>query len=145
MSVGKFAKEEDYIEKRRTELNASEAGKGDTWAESWIRDRQAAYEPKFIKLFTDHSKMTIDPNSKYTIVFHTTSMEPGYNVGVWRGNAYINATASIVETANRSNEIAVVSLNQIKGKMPMGSDFATSWRIAECYARSGRELAQRIK
>lgn len=145
MSVGKFGKEEDYIDKRRKELNDSEPGKGDKWAESWISDRKAAYEPKFIKLFTEHSKMAIDAAAKYTLIFHTTSMEPGYNVGVWRGSAFIDAVATIVETANKTNVIAVVDLKEVKGKMPMGTDFATSWRIAESYARAGRELAQLIK
>ena len=145
MSVGKFAKEEDYIAKRRTEMNTKEAGLGDKWAESWVNDRKAAYEPKFVTLFTDYSKKTISADAPYTLIFHTTFTEPGYNVGVWRGDALINAIVTIVETKNRNNIIAEISLSGSKGRMAMGSDFATSWRIAECYARAGRELAKRMK
>lgn len=145
MSVGKFSKEEDYIEKRKSEMNSKEPGSGDKWATSWISDRKDAYEPKFIKLFTEHSSMKIEPEAKYTLIFHTKTMEPGYNVGVWRGNAYIDAIATVVETANQANTIAIIDLKDVKGKMPMGTDFATSWRIAESYARAGREIAQLIK
>lgn len=145
ISAGKFNKEEDYIEKRKKELNEKEAGSGDKWAASWISDRKAAYEPKFIQLFTDYGNLKIAADAKYTMIFHTTFIEPGYNVGVWRGDALINATATIVETANKNNVLAVVDIIGSKGRMAMGSDFATSWRIAECYARAGRELAKFIK
>lgn len=143
LHVGKMT-EADYIAKRQNEMNKKEAGKGDKWVSDWKADRKGAYEPKFIKLFEDHSKRSIDPNAKYTLVFNTTFIEPGYNVGVSRGNAYIDGVATIVETANRSNIIAVITVADAKGKMPFGSDFASSWRIAESYARAGRELAQVI-
>ena len=54
MAVGKFDKEEDYIEKKKTEYNEKEAGKGDTWAESWVSDRETRYEPKFETLFNKY-------------------------------------------------------------------------------------------
>lgn len=50
MAVGKFKKESDYIEKRRKEINEKEAGKGDSWAESWVSDRESRFEPKFLEL-----------------------------------------------------------------------------------------------
>ena len=89
--------------------------------------------------------MTESPSAKYTILFNTTFIEPGFNVGVASKPAYINGIAFIVETKNKSNIIAEISIDNAKGIMPMGTDFASSWRIGESYARAGRELARFLK
>ena len=46
MMVGDDGKEENYIKRKTTELNAKEAGTGDTWAIKWQEDKQMRYEPK---------------------------------------------------------------------------------------------------
>lgn len=145
MIVGKM-KESDYVAQKREEYNKQEAGKGDKWASSWVSDRERAYEPKFIKLFTEASKTTQDVNAPYTIIFNTTFTEPGFSVG-WpvKKNALITGTATVVETNNKSNVLAKFSVENAPGRMAMGVDFAVSWRIAEAYAMAGRELAKFIR
>ncbi|HVM87719.1 MAG TPA: hypothetical protein VMT76_05990 [Puia sp.] len=143
MGVGKFDKEQDYISKKKDEYNKKEAGKGDTWAESWVSDRKHEYEPSFIDLFEKHSDMTVSLKpAKYTMIFHTTYTEPGYNIYVTRKNASIDAEVTIVETANRANVIAVISIRRAPGRTFGGNDYDTGVRIKECYADAGKYLGK---
>ena len=152
VSVGKFPDEKDYIKKKTDEYNAKEAGKGDIWAKNWINDREARYEPKFTDLYLLTSHKTLSKDAKYTLIFKTKSIEPGYNVaggfgmGIYGGrkNAEIDAEVWIVETANRSNKIAVLTVNNAPGGTWGGYDFDTGTRIAESYAISGKKLAKYI-
>ena len=116
MSVGKYKKEEDYIDAKKAEYNKKEPGRGDNWAKSWVKDRESRFEPDFIKLFSENSGMEVSDKGKYTLIFHTTSTEPGYNIAISRKNAYIDAEVLIVETANRSNVIAKLSLDNAPGR-----------------------------
>jgi hypothetical protein len=145
MSVGKFEHESDYIEKKKAEYNSKEPGRGDSWAKSWISDRKMVFEPKFIDLFEKTSDMTVKATAKYTIIFHTTTTEPGYNIYISKKNAEIDAEATIVETANRSKIIAVIAVKNAPGRTFSGNDFATGERIAECYAVAGKKLSKFIK
>jgi len=147
ISVGKFADEKDYIKKKTDEYNAKEAGKGDTWAKNWINDREARYQPKFIDLYTLTSSKTISKDAKYTLIFKTRSIEPGYNIagGMMIGgrkSASVDAEVWIVETANRSNRIAVITVDNAPGGTWSGYDYDTGSRISESYAISGKKLAK---
>lgn len=145
MSVGKFEDEKDYIDKKKTEYNDKESGRGDKWEKTWVADRKMVFEPKFIELFEKNTEMTVTPAAKYTMIFHTTRTEPGYNIYITKKNAEINAEVTIVETANRKKVIAVISIKNAPGRTFGGNDFATGDRIAECYAVSGKKLGKFIK
>lgn len=145
MSVGKFDREEDYVAKKKEDYNNKEAGRGDTWAKAWVDDRKNRFEPKFEELFTEYSNKTNSKNAKYTLIFKTTFTEPGYNVGVMRKNAQINATVLIVETANPSNVIAKIAVDKALGRTFGGYDFDTGGRIAEAYADAGKALGKYLK
>ena len=41
MSVGKYDKEADYIKAKTDEYNKKEPGRGDSWAKSWVADRES--------------------------------------------------------------------------------------------------------
>ncbi|TWF39025.1 hypothetical protein FHW36_106249 [Chitinophaga polysaccharea] len=142
LSVGKDS-EEDYVQKKTAEYNKKEPGKGDTWAKAWVADRASRYEPKFDELFNDNGDIKAGsfPNAKYTLIFHTTFIEPGFNVGVARKNSYIDAEVLIVETANKGKTLAKISVDNAPGRM-MGFDFDTGMRITESYAVAGKKLAK---
>lgn len=150
ISVGKFADEKEYIKKKTDEYNAKDPGRGDIWAKNWINDRQARYEPKFNDLYSITSKKTISKDAKYTLIFKTKSIEPGYNVAGGmvafggRKNAEIDAEVWIVETANRDKKIAVITIENAPGGVWGGYDYDTGTRIAESYAMSGKKLAKYI-
>jgi hypothetical protein len=145
MSVGKYENEKDYIAAKTEEYNKKEPGRGDRWAKNWIADRKTQFEPKFIDLFEKSSGMIVKPTAKYTLIFHTTSTEPGYNIYISKKNAEIDAEVTIVETANRSKTIAVISVKNAPGRTFSGEDYATSDRIQESYAVSGKKLGKFIK
>lgn len=150
VSVGKFNNEQDYIKKKTEEYNSKNPGRGDIWAKDWIADRQNRYEPKFIDLYTITSKKQISTDAKYTLIFKTKSVEPGYNIGGGmigfggRKNAEIDAEVWIVETANRDNVIAKITVDNAPGGTWGGYDYDTGTRIAESYAISGKKLAKYI-
>jgi hypothetical protein len=145
MSVGKYSKEQDYIDAKKQEYNKKEPGRGDTWAKSWVGDRKYRFEPKFNELFAESSKMTVSEKGKYTLIFHTTSTEPGYNIAISRKNAYIDAEILIVETASKSKVIARLTLDNAPGRTAFGSDYDTGERISEAYAKAGKSLGKYIK
>lgn len=145
LSVGKYKNEQDYIAAKTEEYNKKEAGKGDSWAASWKNDKASRFEPKFIELFTINSGMTENKNAKYTLVFKTLSIEPGFNIGITRKNAEIDAEVWIVETANRNNKVATFTISNVPGGTAFGYDFDTGLRISEAYANSGKKLGKHLK
>ncbi|HTN07529.1 hypothetical protein [Agriterribacter sp.] len=145
IGVGKFDKEADYIKTKTEEYNKKEAGKGDSWAKKWVDDREYRFQPKFDELFTKYSDLTIDNSAKYTIIFHTTFMEPGFNIGITRKNAFINGEVLIVETANKNKVIAKLSLDKAPGNSFWGNDYDTGERLSETYATAGKALGKFIK
>lgn len=145
MKVGKDGSEATYVKRRTTELNDKEAGRGDTWAKQWVADRKERFEPKFNELFEKHAKMSpLGTDSKYLLIVHTTFTEPGFNVGVARRPAYIDAEVTLVEAADPSKVLAKVMIDNAPGSGAMGYDFDTGFRLQESYAKAGKELGQFI-
>lgn len=145
LSVGKFKSEAEYIKAKTEEYNKKEAGKGDTWAASWAKDKAARFEPKFIELFNINSGMTESKSAKYTLIFKTLAIEPGYNIAISRKNAEIDAEVWIVETDNRDKKVCTLSISNVPGGTAFGYDFDTGLRISEAYANAGKKLAKYLK
>lgn len=142
LSVGKYDKEDDYIAKKVEDYNKGEAGKGEKWKESWKADRAARFEPKFELLFNETANnMKVNAaDAKYKAVVHTTFIEPGFNVGVTRKPAFINAEITFTEISS-GKEIAFVTVQNCPGRDAMGFDYDTGYRIEEAYAKLGKSLA----
>lgn len=147
MSVGKFDSEADYIAKKKDDYNKKEPGKGDQWAKDWVSDRHHLFEPKFIDLFEKETDINVSSahDAKYTLIYKTTSMEPGYNIYISRKNAETDAEVWIVETANPSKVIAKITVENAKGRTFGGNDYETGVRLAECYADAGKYLGKFIR
>jgi hypothetical protein len=147
MTIGKDGlPEADYIAKRKKELNDKEAGKGDTFAKKWVDDRQERFAPQFRELFTKHAALTtsIDEKATYTLIFHTTRTEPGWNVGVMRVPAFIDGEAILVETAHKDKVVARITVVKSPGRDAWGLDFETGVRLQEAYGKAGKELGQLV-
>jgi hypothetical protein len=149
MGVGKFDKEDDYVAQKVADYNKSEAGKGDTWKTAWYNDRASRYEPKFELLFNGNMEarnLKCDKaasDAKYEMLIHTSFIEPGYNIGVMRKDAFINVEVKFVE-AGTGKEMAFVTILNCPGRGGMGYDFDTGFRIEEGYAKLGKSLASFI-
>jgi hypothetical protein len=147
MTVGsrKQKSEEEYVVNRKKELNEKEAGRGDKWSQAWVADRKDRFEPQFRELYSKHANMsTVDDDAKYTMIVHTTRTEPGWNVGVTRVPAFIDAEVIIVETANRDKVVAKLTVLNSPGRDAWGFDFDTGTRLQEAYAKAGKEVGQLV-
>jgi hypothetical protein len=140
-------KEPDYINRRRSEINAKTPGKGDTWAQEWVNDRKNRFEPRFNEAWTKESGVSVSPNAQYTIIFKTQYVEPGFKspMGFGNRNAEISGEAWVVETANPTHVIARISVFNAPGRAMFGADYDTGIRIQEGYATAGRGVARLIK
>ena len=145
LMIGDDGKEENYIKRKTTEMNAKEAGTGDTWAIKWQEDKAMRYEPKFILGYTNLSGMTVSKDAKYTMIFNTKALEPGYSIGISKRNAGIDGTATIVETANRGKILAKLSVERPEENKFRGAAFDAGSRIADAYYLSGQKVAKFIK
>ena len=145
--VGKFATEQEYLDKKAAEYNSKESGKGDAWKKAWVDDRKSRFEPKFEELFNkglgEKGLQVIQsrPDATYTMIVRTKFVEPGFNVGVMRKNAYVDYEIDIVESANKSTKVAELGMRNVPGAMAMGMDFDTGSRLAESYAKAGKTLS----
>ena len=79
------------------------------------------------------------------MIFKTTRTEPGWNVGVMRVPAYIDAEVWFVETANPDNVLAKISIKNSPGRDAFGMDYETGLRLQESYAKAGKSLGGFLK
>lgn len=88
--------------------------------------------------------MTAKADSKYTLIFNTTFIEPGYNVYVSRKNASLNGIATLVLTADRSKVLAKITADNIinYGNAVWGYDFDTGARLEGVYKSAGASIAK---
>jgi hypothetical protein len=137
--------EAEFVATKKDEYNKKEAGRGEKFAQSWVDDRPNRFEPQFRELFAKHSELTTaDDNAKYTLIFHTTHTETGYNIGISKRPAYIDGEAWVVETANKDKVIAKLTIDNVPGSQFGGYDYDTGTRLAECYAKAGKDIGKLI-
>ena len=144
MAIGDFNKEADYIKKRRDELNAKEPGSGDTWAIRWEEDKKKKFVEKFALGFTNLSNMTVDSNAKYTLIFNTRALEPGYQVGISKKNAGVDGNVTIVETAKRDKKLIILYVERAPDSKWRGAAFDAGSRIADAYYLDGQKVGKFI-
>jgi hypothetical protein len=147
--VGKFETEAAYIEKKKTEYNEDEPGKGDKWEEQWHADKENTYQRRFEEMMNTifiskdaNIVVAEDTDALYTLILKTTFLEPGFNVGISSKNASINVEVIFIETTDPDNHLALISMNKVPGNALFGSDFDVEQRIGAAYAQAGQKLAQ---
>lgn len=142
--------ESDYIDEKVKKYNSDERGKGDKWKKAWVNDRTTRFQPKFEEMFEKYLEdINMIPNenakdAKYTLLVKTTMIEPGWNIGLTKKPAFINATLIIFETNNPDKVIAEYKVLNVRGADVMGYDFDSGTRISESYAKLGKAFAKFI-
>lgn len=148
MRVGKFNTEEEFLQKKTTDYNNKEAGKGDKWAKTWKEDRAYKFQPKFEELINKVLKdkgvsvLPENTSAKYTIIVKTVFTDPGWNVGVSRKPAYVDFDILFIETGKPENVLAKILMRKVPGQDTMGYDFETGFRLQESYAKCGKSLGK---
>lgn len=145
MSVGGFGKEAAYIKKRTEELNTKEPGTGDSWAIKWEEDKKTIFVDKFVLGFTKQNKMTINKEAKYTLIFNTKALEPGYQVGISKQNAGVDGNVTIVETADRTKKLVVLFVQRAEDSKWRGAAFDAASRIGDAYYLDGQKVGKFIE
>lgn len=144
--VGKFATEAEYVNEKVTELNKKEAGKGDTWKGKWDTQKDAVFTPKFETLINEYAKEkgleigTKVTDAELTMVLTITKLEPGWNIGISRQDAFVSFQIDIYKTADMNNPVATYEMNNVPGGTFGGFDFDASTRLGESFAKAGKEL-----
>ena len=142
MSVGGFGKEAAYIKKRTEELNAKEPGTGDTWAIKWEEDKKTIFVDKFVLGFTKQCKMTLNKEAKYTLIFNTRALEPGYQIGIKKSNAGVDGNVTLVETASRDKKLVLLMVQRAEDSKWRGAAFDAASRIGDAYYLDGQKVGK---
>lgn len=148
LKVDKFDTEEDFLKDKMAKRE--EKGTDEDFKKSWFSDRADRYEPKFIESFNKRFKkgeISVDKNNtaaNYTMHIKTTWIYPGYNVGVMRQPAKINATVTVYEKANPTNVLFKGDISKVLGNGAAGFDYNSGYRISEAYALLAKILTKNI-
>ncbi|MBM1105539.1 hypothetical protein JQC67_05225 [Aurantibacter crassamenti] len=149
VQIPKFDNEEEFLKDKMTKREDKKAGDGERFKNSWFDDRPNRYHPKFIesfnKRFDDDVVKVQESEAEYTMKVHTTKMYAGYNVGIVRHNAEIDATITVFETGNESNILFSGSYKDAQGAGALGNDYDSGYRISECYAKLAKTFAKDLK
>ncbi|RAK24958.1 hypothetical protein B0I03_101115 [Flavobacterium aquaticum] len=142
--------EEQYVTNRATELNEKK-GVGDIWKKKWQGSKEMIWNPKFLELInvvSSKEKTNISfqeglTSAKYTLIVEVVWIYPGWDVAMMKQPAKVTTNLKIVETANRSNTLVVMSSENAPGDQ-WGSNFSNETRIGEGFAKTGKTLAKVI-
>ncbi len=150
LEIPKYNSEEDFLKEKMNIREEKEPGAGEIFKTSWFADRENRYEPKFIESFNkrfENGEIKVGKNlsTKYSMLVKTSLMYPGYNVGVWRQNAKIEATITVFETNSPDNILFSGKYTKIEGLGAAGYDFDSGFRISEAYAKLAKEFAKNLQ
>jgi hypothetical protein len=149
--IPKYDSEEDFLKDKMAKREEKEAGSGEVFKKSWFADREDRYEPKYIESFNKRfgdgeKKVGKDlSDAEYTMKVHSTLIYAGYNVGVVRKNAKLEATVSVYKTGDPSNVLFSANYSKVEGGSFGGMDYNSGYRISEAYAKLAKKVAADIK
>lgn len=137
MAVGDFSKEADYIKKRIEEENKKDPPNGDNWAAQWEEQKKNYFGDKFMLGFFKSYEMKYDKSAKYTLIFNTKALEPGYQVGISKRNAGVDGTLTLIETGKPDKKLAVIYVERKPETKWRGAAFDAKSRMGDAYYVDG--------
>ena len=140
--------EEEYVTKRAAELNEKKNA-GDIWKKKWQGSKEMIWNPKFLELMnivTSKEKMNTSfqeglSSAQYTLIVEVVWIYPGWDAAVMKQPAKVSTNLKIVETANRSNVLVVMSSDNAPGDQ-WGNNFSNESRIGEGFAKTAKTFAK---
>ncbi len=142
--------EEQYVEERTAELNAKNAGTGDTWALKWAGAKQSIWEPNFMDLLAKTvtaKKGTVFAQGKkdapYTLTVDATWIYPGWDAAVMKQPAKVTTFLIFTETGNPAKVLLKLKSENAPGDQ-WGSNFSNESRIGEGFEKTAKTLGNRI-
>jgi len=147
VAIPEFEKEIDYINQKIKEKEEDEPGTGEIWKQKYFSDRENHFEPKFATSFNkrDDQKVSKDfDDATHIMKVVVNSSYNGWNVGVMRKAARIDATISVYNKAD-NNQIFSVAYEDVRGADALGYDFESHVRVAEAYAKLAKSFMRDLK
>lgn len=142
--------EKQYIEERTAELNAKNAGTGDSWAKKWDGAKESVWEPNFMDLLaktvTAKKGTVFGENRKdapYTLTVDAIWLYPGWDAGVMKQPAKVTTLLTFTETGNPSKVLLRIKSENAPGDQ-WGSNFSNETRIGEGFEKTAKTLGNRI-
>jgi hypothetical protein len=144
LQVGKFKKETDYVTKRVTEINKKNPGKGDEWANNWVRQRTELFDPAFVRAFTESSAKDTSAPTSYTLIFNTSFIEQGFSTSaiLVHKNPEIRGELILIKSGDSTHILARAKITKAIGKA--GPHFETGEHIDAAYALAGKAAGEFI-
>jgi hypothetical protein len=147
VEIPDFDTEQDYIDQKMKEKDDDKAGDGNIWRERYFEDRQEHYEPKFMESFNKRgawqSSKDFD-DALYVLKVETTLHYHGWNVGVMRKAARLDAVISVFKRGENT-PLLKTKYENVKGGDALGYDFAIHSRVAEGYAKLAKSFLSDLK
>ncbi|MBA5792122.1 hypothetical protein H1R17_04340 [Flavobacterium sp. xlx-214] len=140
--------EDEYVSKRKLELNEKDKGNGDAWVSKWKSAKNDIWEPKFLELLekTTDKKISFkeDNNSaKYTLMVDVVWIYPGWDVYMMKQPAKVTTNIKLVETSNPFNVVYQVDAIDAPGDQ-FGSNFSNESRVGEGFAKTAKTIGKKI-
>lgn len=139
--------EDEYISRRKNDLNEKDNGTGDAWISKWNNAKDGIWEPKFIELLlknVDHVTFKENISSaNYTLLVDVIWIYPGWDVYMMKQPAKVTTNIKLVETNNPSNVIYQVDAIDAPGDQ-FGSNFSNESRIGEGFAKTAKTIGKKI-
>lgn len=145
MAVGDFNKESEYIKKRIEELNTKEPGSGDKWVIEWEEQKKNYFGDKFMLGVFKNFEVKYDKSAKYTLIFNTRALEPGYQIGISKRNAGVDGTVTLIETGKPEKKLAVLYVERKPETKWRGAAFDAKSRMGDAYYVDGVAVGKFIE
>lgn len=147
VEVPDFDTEQDYINQKIKEKDEDKPGDGAIWEKRYFADREEHFEPKFVESFNKRGDWQASKDfdtAEYVLKVETTMLYHGWNVGVMRKAARLDAVISVYKRGD-TTPLLKVKYENIKGADAMGFDYGIHSRVAEGYAKLAKSFLADLK
>ena len=143
--------EKQYVENRMKDLNEKSNGNGEIWKKKWEGAKDIIWNTKFLEIANtvstkEKTNIVFKENAnaaKYTLIVEAVWIYPGWDVAMMKQPAKVTTRLKFVETANKSNVVAVIFSENAPGDQ-WGSNFSNESRIGEGFAKTAKTLVKMI-
>ena len=147
VTVPDFDTEEDYIKQKMKEKNEDKPGEGEVWRKRYFADREEHFEPKFIESFNKRGDWKTGKDlddAEHVIKVDVTMLSHGWNVGVMRKAARLDAVISVYKRGE-DKPLLSAKYENVKGADAMGFDYGIHSRVAEGFAKLAKSFLADVK
>lgn len=129
------------------EKDEDNPGDGAIWKKKYFDDREDHFEPKFIESFNKRGDAQAGKDledSAYVLKVDVIMLSHGWNVGVMRKAARLDAVISVYKRGDET-PLLQAKYENVKGADAMGYDFAIHSRVAEGFAKLAKSFLADVK